>query len=41
MAIYSLARFDRRWMPAHPIGAKVIVPLFFLLSRETVNKYFH
>jgi hypothetical protein len=40
MAIYSLALFNRRWMPAHPVGTKVIVPLFFLLGRETAKKYF-
>jgi hypothetical protein len=28
-------------MSTHPVGAKVVLPSFFLLSRETAKKYFH
>ena len=39
--MYLVARYPRRWMAMHPIGAGISLPLSFFLSRETEKNYLH
>ena len=38
--MYSATRCPWRWMPVHPIGTRVSLPLSFLI-KEMEKKYLH